>query len=245
LFFCRSDLFLRIKSSLFDCISYTSLWYWAKAPSSLDCNKAECFLALLSSFSNVSAQSTVSLYPWSMSDFCRDLSTTSCTRQQSLSSTQPCGIRLLKVLQRTFFHCSARRIDSRLRATVAGSTRSSASSSSPSRLVVAALDIGAERIGSASWISGDRTTTSMLDSGSASSCTSSVISGAIGTSGPEAAPPNTSASCTTPSIAIASGITVPSTCTSITTKHTKSVYGGYDYYTGRTTSPRCPYLPLW
>jgi hypothetical protein len=27
-------------------------------------------------------------YPWSMSDFCRDLSTTSCTRQQTLLSTQ-------------------------------------------------------------------------------------------------------------------------------------------------------------
>jgi hypothetical protein len=45
---------------------------------------AECFLALASSFSNVSARSTVSPYPWSMSDFCRDLSTTSCTRQQLL-----------------------------------------------------------------------------------------------------------------------------------------------------------------
>jgi hypothetical protein len=32
------------------------LWYWAKAPSSLDCSMAECFLALLSSFSNDSAR---------------------------------------------------------------------------------------------------------------------------------------------------------------------------------------------
>jgi hypothetical protein len=32
---------------------------------------AECFLALLSSFSSDSARSTVSPYPWSMSDFCR------------------------------------------------------------------------------------------------------------------------------------------------------------------------------
>jgi hypothetical protein len=30
----------------------------------LDCNMAECFLALLSSFSNASARSTVSPYPW-------------------------------------------------------------------------------------------------------------------------------------------------------------------------------------
>jgi hypothetical protein len=37
-------------------------------------------------------------------------------------------------------------------------------------------DIGAERIGSASWISCDRMTTSMLDSGSASPRTSSVAS---------------------------------------------------------------------
>jgi hypothetical protein len=52
------------------------------------CNMAECFLALLSSFSNDSARSTVSPYPRSISDFCRDLSTTSCTRQHSLLSTQ-------------------------------------------------------------------------------------------------------------------------------------------------------------
>jgi hypothetical protein len=45
---------------------------------------AECFLALVSSFSKVSTRSTVSPYPWSMLDFCRDLSTTSCTRQQLL-----------------------------------------------------------------------------------------------------------------------------------------------------------------
>jgi hypothetical protein len=45
---------------------------------------AECFLALASSFSKVSARSTISPYPWSMSNFCRDLSQTSCTRQQLL-----------------------------------------------------------------------------------------------------------------------------------------------------------------
>jgi hypothetical protein len=49
---------------------------------------AECFMALLKSFSSDSARSTVLPYPWSMSDFCRDLSTTSCTRQQTLLSTQ-------------------------------------------------------------------------------------------------------------------------------------------------------------
>jgi hypothetical protein len=88
LFFWHNDLFFRTKSSLFACISCTSLWYWAKAQSSLDCNMVECFLALLSSFSSDSARSTVSPYPWSMSDFCRGLSTTSCRRQQSLLSTQ-------------------------------------------------------------------------------------------------------------------------------------------------------------
>jgi hypothetical protein len=72
---------LRIKSSLFACISCTSLWYWVKAPSSLDCNMAECFLALLSSFSSAYTRSIVSPYPWSMLDFCQDLSTTSSTRQ--------------------------------------------------------------------------------------------------------------------------------------------------------------------
>jgi hypothetical protein len=96
-----------------------------------------------------------------------------------------------RVLPRTFIHCLARHIDSKLRATITGSIRSSARSSNPPRLVVAVSDIGAGRIGSASWISGDRTT--MLDSGSTLSCTSSVISRAIGTSGPEVAPPSTSA----------------------------------------------------
>jgi hypothetical protein len=36
LFLLRRDLFLRTISSLFACISWTSLWYWAKAPSSFD-----------------------------------------------------------------------------------------------------------------------------------------------------------------------------------------------------------------
>jgi hypothetical protein len=45
---------------------------------------AECFLALLSSFSNDSAWSTVSPFPWIISDFYRDLSTTSYTMQQLL-----------------------------------------------------------------------------------------------------------------------------------------------------------------
>jgi hypothetical protein len=58
-------------------------------------------------------------------------------------TTQEC--RLL-----TFIHCSAWRTASRCRATVAGSTSSSANSSSPPRLLVAAPDIGAERISSAS-----------------------------------------------------------------------------------------------
>jgi hypothetical protein len=75
---------------------------------------AECFLALLSSFSNDSARSTVSPYPWSISDFCRDLSTTSCTRQQLLL-----GYSILaefdysRVPSRTFIHCSVRRIVSK------------------------------------------------------------------------------------------------------------------------------------
>jgi hypothetical protein len=54
------------------------------------------------------------------------------------------------VRQRTFIHYSARRIDSRFRATVAGSTRLSANSSRPPRLVDVASAIGAERIGVAS-----------------------------------------------------------------------------------------------
>jgi hypothetical protein len=53
------------------------------------------------------------------------------------------------------------------------------------------------------------------------------------------------ASGTTPSIATASGIAVPSTCASVTTKYTKSVSAGYDYYTRRTTSTQSTYLRLW
>jgi hypothetical protein len=62
----------------------------------------------------------------------------------------------------------------------------------------------------------------MLDSGSASSRTSSMVSGAMGTFGLEAAPYGTSASGTTPSIATAFGIVI--------TQHETLVPGGYDYY---------------
>jgi hypothetical protein len=82
-----------------------------------------------------------------------------------------------RVQSRTFIHCSARHIDSKLRATAAGLIRSSTRSSSPSRLVVVASNIGAERIGSASWISGERTTTSKLTSGRASPPTYSATPG--------------------------------------------------------------------
>jgi hypothetical protein len=58
-------------------------------------------------------------------------------------NTQGCG-------QLTFIHCSAWCIAFKWRATAAGSTRSSTKSSIPPRLLVAAPDIGAERIGSAS-----------------------------------------------------------------------------------------------
>jgi hypothetical protein len=132
LFFWHNDLFLRIKSLLFACISCTSLWYWAKAPSSLDYIMAACFLALLSSFSSASARSTVSPNPWSISDFCRDLSTTSCTRQRLFLGYSVMAVfDYSRVLSRTFIHCSVRRIDSKFRATVAESMRLSDRSSSP------------------------------------------------------------------------------------------------------------------
>jgi hypothetical protein len=50
------------------------------------------------------------------------------------------------VRQHTFIHCSTRRIDSRLRAMTAGSTRSSANSSRLPCLVDVASTIGAKRI---------------------------------------------------------------------------------------------------
>jgi hypothetical protein len=81
---------------------------------------AECFLALASSFSNASARSTVSPNPWSISDFYWDLSATSCIRQQPLGYSCPEDFNYSRVLIHTFIHCSARRNDSKLRATVAG-----------------------------------------------------------------------------------------------------------------------------
>jgi hypothetical protein len=49
---------------------------------SFDWSMAECFRAFTSCSSKASARSTASLYPWSMPDFCRDLSATSCSKQQ-------------------------------------------------------------------------------------------------------------------------------------------------------------------
>jgi hypothetical protein len=71
-------------------------------------------------------------------------------RQQLLEYLFLLELDYSRVQSCTFIHCSARRIASKLRATVAGSTRSSIRSSSPPRLVAAVSDIGAERIGSAS-----------------------------------------------------------------------------------------------
>jgi hypothetical protein len=74
---------------------------------------------------------------------------------------------------------------------------------------------------------------SMLDSGSASSRTSSEASGAIVTPGPEAAPSSTSTSGTMPSTVTTSGIMVPSTCVSNITMHTTSVLGAMNTTRGR------------
>jgi hypothetical protein len=66
------------------------LWYWVNAPLSLDSSMAECFLALARFFSNVSARSTLPPIPYSISDFCWDLSMTSCRRQQLLLGNSFC-----------------------------------------------------------------------------------------------------------------------------------------------------------
>jgi hypothetical protein len=71
-----------------------------------------------------------------------------------------------------------------------------------------------------------------------------VVSGAIGTSGLVAAPSSTSASGMTPPTGTTSGNVVPSTCAPVSTTHTTSVSGGYDYYMGRRASPKFTYLPL-
>jgi hypothetical protein len=57
----------------------------------------ECFRAFTSCSSKASARSTASPYPWSMPDFCRDLSATSCSRQQlSTGYSESTADRLLK-----------------------------------------------------------------------------------------------------------------------------------------------------
>jgi hypothetical protein len=85
--------------------------------------------------------------------------------------------------------------------------------STPPRLLVAAPDIGAERIGSASWISGERTTTSRVDSSSTSSHSSPAIAGAspLATStNSGAAPAAPWVSGAKPSTGTASGMVPPS-----------------------------------
>jgi hypothetical protein len=109
----------------------------------------------------------------------------------------------------------------------------SASSSIPPRLLVAALDIGAERIGSASWISGERTTTSRVDSGSTSSHSPPAIAGAsppatsIGSGALPAAPWVSGAWL---SMGTTSGIVLPSVSAPVNKKTVGLVtLGGYDY----------------
>jgi hypothetical protein len=88
LFFWCNELFLRIKSSLFACISCTSLVVLGEGSIQLGLQHGECFLALLSSFSSASARSNVSPYPWSMLHFVEISPRHPATRQQSSLSTQ-------------------------------------------------------------------------------------------------------------------------------------------------------------
>jgi hypothetical protein len=109
-----------------------------------------------------------------------------------------------------------------VRATAAGSTRWSARSSIPPRLLVAAPDIGAERIGSASSISGERTTTSRVDSGSISSRSSPAITGAsppATSAGSGAAPAAPWVSCAKASMSTASGMVLPSASAPVNRRH--------------------------
>jgi hypothetical protein len=98
---------------------------------------------------------------------------------------------------------------------------------------MAAPDIGVERIGSASWISGERMATSRVDFGSTSSRSPPAIAGA--------SPPATSISSGAPPAApwvsgawlptgTASGITLPSASAPVSKRTTRSVIlGSYDY----------------
>jgi hypothetical protein len=170
-----------------------------------------------------SSRSTASPYPWSMPDFWRDLSATSYSRQQmSIGYLAPYGRSTTsEYRQLTFIHCSAWRIASKWRATAAASTRSSASSSIPPQLLVAAPDIGAERSGSASWFSGERTTTSRVDSGStllhspSATARASPPATSIGLGAPPAAPWVSGAR---PSTGTTSGIALPSASTPVNKK---------------------------
>jgi hypothetical protein len=93
------------------------------------------------------------------------------------------------------------------------STKSSASSSTPPRLLVAASVIGAERMGSASWISGERTTTSRVGSGCtvASSPPVAVAASPMDTSISLGAPPAAYCSCGVKfCVGITAGMSLPS-----------------------------------
>jgi hypothetical protein len=146
----------------------------------------------------------------------------------------------------TFIHCSAWRTASRCRATIDGSTKSSASSSTPPRLLVAASVIGTERMGSASWISGERTTTSRVGSGCAvvSSPPVAVAASPTATSICSGAPP--AASCTSGvylSMGTAAGISLLSVSAPVNKKTRASASSDdYNYSLGGTTAS-VEYLP--
>jgi hypothetical protein len=111
---------------------------------------------------------------------------------------------------------------------------------------MAAPDMGTEQIGSAYWISGERTTTSRVDSGSTSSCSPSATVGAsppatsIGSGAPPAAPWVSDAR---PSTGTASGIALPSASAPVNKKTTGLVtLGGYDYSSRTPALVQCTHL---
>jgi hypothetical protein len=138
----------------------------------------------------------------------------------------------------TFIHCSAWRTASRCRATVAGSIKSSASNSTPPRLLVAAAVIGAERMGSESWISGERTTTSRAGSGCAVAPSPLVAVAASPTATSISSGAPLAASCTSGvnlSMGTAARISLPSASAPVNEKTSASASpDDYDYSLGGT-----------
>jgi hypothetical protein len=203
-------------------MSCTSLWYWAKAPSSLDCSIVECFLALSSSSPVIRPGALCRHTPGAY-----QTSVGISPRHPAVDNIRYSSTQLLWKINYsmgtvTYIHPLP---------SLAHRLQVARYCHRGDKIICQKFEpVTTSRCGLRHRC--PRTTTSMLVFGSASSCTSSVTSGAAVSAGSDAAPVVTSASGTTSLTGTASGIAVPSTCAPDNTRHMVLVPGGYDYYLG-------------